>query len=178
MFILYFLMNIFFILFTLNRITCRADTKNYPLEVASNIEYRSYQRSWTAGIDTELNPSPRSWIFASVSVDTCLQCFKVCMVLNLSNMWGSTLKIDTAQSRSFTETAPKFTVLLCEKRPRGECRICFRRVCTRLLLYFNANKPQSFFLFFFLQNTSCIRKPQVISVLSCMAFLPAQELSG
>ena len=28
-----------------------------------------------------------------------------------------------------------------------------------LLLYFNTNKPQSFFL----QNTSCIRKPQVIS---------------
>ena len=31
--------------------------------------------------------------------------------------------------------------------------------CTRLLLYFNTNKPQSFFL----QNISCIRKPQVIS---------------
>ena len=38
----------------------------------------------------------------------------------------------------------------------------FRRGCTRLLLYyFNTNKPHS--LFFFLQNTSCIRKPQVIS---------------
>ena len=35
------------------------------------------------------------------------------------------------------------------------------RGCTRLLLYFNTNKPQSFFIF--LQNTSCIRKPQVIS---------------
>ena len=34
----------------------------------------------------------------------------------------------------------------------------FRRGCTRLLLYFNTNKPH----FFFLQNTSCIRKPQVI----------------
>ena len=32
--------------------------------------------------------------------------------------------------------------------------------CTRLLLYCNTNKPHSFF---FLQNTSCIRKPQVIS---------------
>ena len=88
-------------------------------------------------------------MFASVSVDTCLQCFKVCMVQNLSNMWGLTLKIDTAQSGSFTETAPKFTVLICEKRPRGGCRICFRRGCTRLLLYFNANKPHRFFLFFF-----------------------------
>ena len=32
--------------------------------------------------------------------------------------------------------------------------------CTRLLLYFNTNKPH---IFFFLQNTSCIRKPHVIS---------------
>ena len=42
---------------------------------------------------------------------------------------------------------------------RGGSRIFFRRGCTRLLLYFNTNKPHSFFL----QNTSCIRKPQVIS---------------
>ena len=46
------------------------------------------------------------------------------------------------------------TALLC----RGGSRIYFRRGCTRLLLYFNTNKPH-----FFLQNTSCIRKPQVIS---------------
>ena len=45
---------------------------------------------------------------------------------------------------------------------RGGSRIFFRRGCTRLLLYFNTNKPHSF-LFFLLQNTSCIRKPQVIS---------------
>ena len=43
---------------------------------------------------------------------------------------------------------------------RGGSRIFFRRGCTRLLLYFNTNKPHSFF---FLRNTSCIRKPQVIS---------------
>ena len=36
----------------------------------------------------------------------------------------------------------------------------FRRGCTRLLLYFNTNKPHGNF---FLQNTSCIRKLQVIS---------------
>ena len=41
---------------------------------------------------------------------------------------------------------------------RGGSRIFFRRGCTRLLLYFNANKPHSI-----LQNTNCIRKPQVIS---------------
>ena len=45
--------------------------------------------------------------------------------------------------------------------PRGGSRIFFTRGCTRLLLYFNTNKPHSFL--FFLQNTSCIRKPQVIS---------------
>ena len=42
----------------------------------------------------------------------------------------------------------------------GGSRIFVRRGCTRLLLYFNTNKPHSFF---FLQNTNCIRKPQVIS---------------
>ena len=43
---------------------------------------------------------------------------------------------------------------------RGGSRIFFRRGCTRLLFYFNTNKPHSFF---FVQNTSCIRKPHVIS---------------
>ena len=42
----------------------------------------------------------------------------------------------------------------------GGSRIFFRRGCTRLLLYFNTNKPHSIF---FGQNTSCIRKPQVSS---------------
>ena len=42
---------------------------------------------------------------------------------------------------------------------RGGSRIFFRRGCTRLLLYFNTNKPHSFFV----QDTSCIRKLQVIS---------------
>ena len=43
---------------------------------------------------------------------------------------------------------------------QGRIQDFFRRGCTRLLLYFNTNKPHSFF---FLQNTSCTRKPQVIS---------------
>ena len=43
---------------------------------------------------------------------------------------------------------------------RGGSRIFFRRVCTRLLLYFNTNKPHSFFGG---QNSSCIRKPPAIS---------------
>ena len=43
---------------------------------------------------------------------------------------------------------------------RGGSRIFFRRGCSRVLLYFNTNKPRSFF---FWQNTSCTRKQQVIS---------------
>ena len=43
---------------------------------------------------------------------------------------------------------------------RGGSRIFFRRVCTRLLLYFNTNKPHSFLGG---QNSSCIRKPPAIS---------------
>ena len=45
--------------------------------------------------------------------------------------------------------------------PGADPGFFFRRGWTRLLLYFNTNKPHSFF--FFLQITSCIRKPQVIS---------------
>ena len=44
---------------------------------------------------------------------------------------------------------------------RGGSRIFFRRGCTRLLFHFNTIIPHSFC--FFLRNTSCIRKPQVIS---------------
>ena len=46
---------------------------------------------------------------------------------------------------------------------QGRIQDFFRRGCTRLLLYFNTNKAHSFCFFAFLQNTSCIRKPQVIS---------------
>ena len=42
---------------------------------------------------------------------------------------------------------------------RGGSRIFFRRGCTRLLLYFNTNKPHSSFFF---AEYQCIRKPQVI----------------
>ena len=49
----------------------------------------------------------------------------------------------------------------CCSQHRGGSRIFFRRGCTRLLLDFNTNKPHS--VVFFSQNTSCIRKLQVIS---------------
>ena len=45
--------------------------------------------------------------------------------------------------------------------PGADPGFFFRRGCTRLLLYFNTNKPHSFFCF--LQNTGCIRKRRVIS---------------
>ena len=44
---------------------------------------------------------------------------------------------------------------------RSGSRISFRRGCTRLLLL--TSTPINHFFFFFLQNTSCIRKLQVIS---------------
>ena len=47
----------------------------------------------------------------------------------------------------------------CYEKRQGRIQDFFRRGCTRLLFYFNTNKPHSFFL----QNTICIRKPQVIS---------------
>ena len=43
---------------------------------------------------------------------------------------------------------------------QGRIQDFFEEGCTCLLLYFNTNKPHSFF---FLQNTSCIRKLQVVS---------------
>ena len=43
---------------------------------------------------------------------------------------------------------------------QGRIQDFFEEGCTCLLLYFNTNKPHSFF---FLQNTSCIRKLQAIS---------------
>ena len=43
---------------------------------------------------------------------------------------------------------------------QGRIQDFFEKGCTCLLLYFNTNKPHSFF---FLQNTSCIRKLQAIS---------------
>ena len=52
---------------------------------------------------------------------------------------------------------------------RGGSRIFFRRGCPRLLLYSNTNKPHSFFF----QNTSCIRKPQVISEGGCAPPAPS-----
>ena len=71
------------------------------------------------------------------------------------------------KSESVCEAAYCFFVffsqfsLLTLKRCRSQGRIqdFFRRGCTCLLLYFNTNKPHSFFL----QNTSSIRKLQVIS---------------
>ena len=61
----------------------------------------------------------------------------------------------------FLTISPKFVF----KTVLSRLRSCYQGLnkmvpgCTRLLLYFNTNKPYSFFL----QNTSCIRKPQVNS---------------
>ena len=60
----------------------------------------------------------------------------------------------------FNQLNYRHVTFLCKiQNHRGGSRIFFWRGCTCLLLYFNTNKPHRFFL----QNTSCIRKPQVIS---------------
>ena len=69
--------------------------------------------------------------------------------------WTSTVRIQRANLLK-----QSFMQYVNIKGRRGGSRIFFRRGCTRLLLYFNTNKPH---FFFFLQNTSYIRKPQVIS---------------
>ena len=74
------------------------------------------------------------------------------------NMTGSNTRYIPALDAIFDKCILKklnFTVF-----PQGRIQDFFRRGCTRLLLYFNTNRPH---IFFFLQNTGCIRKPQVIS---------------
>ena len=106
-------------------------------------------------------------------------CFKCFVSLNLSDI-GSVFRylcfnslcrdlVETFKIIDQTKKRPCNTVFgerdlqikVFIRLVRGGSRIFFRRGCTRLLLYFNTNKPHSFF--FFLQYTSCIRKPQVIS---------------
>ena len=47
--------------------------------------------------------------------------------------------------RKACESLSVFSKDLCKTRYRGGSRIFFRRGCTRPLLYFNTNKPHSFF---------------------------------
>ena len=86
--------------------------------------------------------------------------------------WGPNLKTLAAHTIQNPPEYPPWESTLVRRRSldvkrlnfcgvyRGGSRIFFSRGCTRLVLYFNTNKPHSFF---FPQNTSCIRKPQVIS---------------
>ena len=72
-----------------------------------------------------------------------------------------------SSARIYDHLSPRMQAVLFQAKKvkgelhyRGGSRIFFRRGCTRLSLYFNTDKPHSFF---FWQNTSCIRKPRVIS---------------
>ena len=71
-------------------------------------------------------------------------------------------KIKNFESAIFHQLGMCFVIihLSNQKLHKGGSRIFFRMGCTCLLLYFNTNKPHSFF---FWQNTSGIRKPQAIS---------------
>ena len=74
--------------------------------------------------------------------------------------WGETGQVARVLfSLCSFNTSPLYYLRAWHRLNRGRSRIFFRRGCTLLLLYFKTNKPHSFFL----QNTSCIRKPQVIS---------------
>ena len=87
----------------------------------------------------------------------------VVMVLQITSLtfsWTSAPSTSLSWDINHRQQYSELTTWKIEVHDRGGSRIFFRRVCTRLLLYFNTNKPHSFL---FLQNTSCIRKPQVIS---------------
>ena len=69
-------------------------------------------------------------------------------------------KTDSSKLQGYTDRMTYFKFYqICFNMTQGRIQDFNRRGCTRLLLYFNTNKPHNFFL----QNTSCIRKPQVIS---------------
>ena len=77
-------------------------------------------------------------------------------------MWGNlAAATDFTQGKIVKNTAFCSEKYLKAVNARGGSRSFFRRGCTRLLLHLNNIIPHSFW--FFLRNTSCIRKPQVIS---------------
>ena len=99
------------------------------------------------------------WPFAIIEVTISLtkrNKKRLCMTHSLSQQvlfYSRIPKLRFKTNRNYIKT-------FCIEVLRGGSRTFFRRGCTRLLLYFNINKPHSVF---FSQNTSCIRKPQVIS---------------
>ena len=106
--------------------------------------------------DKHANALGKQYVRASCSP---MQTF-FCLIMQSSlNKWQEEM-CDEALRMSVWEATNQNSSFFQALHNRGGSRIFFRRGHTRLLLYFNANKPHSFF---FLQNTSCIRKPQVIS---------------
>ena len=87
--------------------------------------------------------------------------FAVKQTLSLARNTIQSLIRGYAVVQYFLTISPKFVF----KTVLSRLRSCYQGLnkmvpaCTRLLLYFNTNKPHSFFL----QNISCINKPQVIS---------------
>ena len=91
---------------------------------------------------------------------------------SLSEDFDSRIKVNTFIQTNFlvlpvNQNTPKIRnkilirkSLLCKPTLRKfSLELCPGRGCTRLLLYFNTNKPRSFF---WGKNTSCITKPQVM----------------
>ena len=79
----------------------------------------------------------------------------VVMVLQITSLtfsWTSAPSTSLSWDINHRQQYSELTTWKIEVHDRGGSRIFFRRVCTRLLLYFNTHKPHSFL---FLQNTSC-----------------------
>ena len=78
----------------------------------------------------------------------------VVMVLQITSLtfsWTSAPSTSLSWDINHRQQYSELTTWKIEVHDRGGSRIFFRRVCTRLLLYFNTNKPHSFL---FWQNTS------------------------
>ena len=83
-----------------------------------------------------------------------------CVIICISGIHWQVIMFNSRLYSFVFNNSTHFFIYHVDSQGRGGSRIFRRRGCTRLLLYLNTNKPHSFF---FLQNTSCIRKPQVIS---------------
>ena len=113
---------------TLYRLALRKQQRYRTEQVVHT--HRTLCRSvWPRGFG-ELNPSPHSWIFTSVSPQIAQRLSVLAPIYllplwskyrspvqNLSDMWRSTFVIGAAQLRSVTEFAPKSPFLRVNRSP-------------------------------------------------------------
>ena len=113
---------------TLYRLALRKQQR-YRTEQVVHIHRTLCRSVWPRGFG-ELNPSPHSWIFTSVSPQIAQRLSVLAPIYllplwskyrspvqNLSEMWRSTFVIGAAQLRSVTEFAPKSPFLRVNRSP-------------------------------------------------------------